>query len=274
VSAIPIDVFRVDSVASSQGLKQAVAQIEALAEKTASANKQLRVKRMDLLDRPFYFCMSLLMAAVVIYGFSRTVGPRLIHPSSPPPVVLYVHAILFAGWLAFFIVQSAIIRTRNVKVHRQLGWFGLGLAVAMLFVGTATAITMTRLRIREGVTDAAAFMAVAFFDIIAFSVAFGLAFYWRKRPEFHRRLMLMATCALTAAAFGRFPHSLVPENWFYAGTDVLLLLGVVRDLVVTKRVHSVYLYGLPLLMLGQIATIYTYVKSLPQWLKIVHALLG
>ena len=103
-------------------------------------------------------------------------------------------------------------------------------------------------------------------------VAFGLAFYWRKRPEFHRRLMLMATCVLTAAAFGRFPHSLVPEDWFYAGADLLLLLGVVRDLIVTKRVHIVYLYGLPLLMLGQIATIYTYVNSLPEWLKIAHAL--
>ena len=244
-----------------------MAQIEALADKAASANKQLLVKRMDLLDRPFYFCMSLLMAVVVIYGFSRTVGPRLIHPASPPPVVLYVHAILFAGWLAFFIVQSALIRTRNVKAHRQLGWFGLGLAVAMLCVGTATAITMTKLHIREGVTDAAAFsMTVASFDMSAFSLAFGLAFYWRKRPEFHRRLMLMATCALMGAAFGRFPHSLVPENWFYAGADVLLLLGVVHDLIVTKRVHLVYLYGVPLMMLGQVATIYTYVK-------IAHALL-
>ena len=66
----------------------------------------------------------------------------------------------------------------------------------------------------------------------------------------------------------------MPENWFYAGVDVLILLGVVRDLIVTKRVQPVYLYGLPLLMLGQIATIYTYVKSLPEWLKIAHALIG
>jgi hypothetical protein len=60
-----------------------VTQIEALAEKPASANKPLRVKRMGLLDRPFYFCMSLLIGVVVIYGFSRTVGPKLIHPPSP-----------------------------------------------------------------------------------------------------------------------------------------------------------------------------------------------
>lgn len=251
-----------------------MAQIEALAEKPAPANKQLRVKGVDLWDRPFYFCMSLLVATVVAYGFSRTVGPRLIHPPSPPPAVLYFHAVLFTGWLGFFIVQSALIRTRNVKVHRQLGWFGLALGIAIPIVGITTAIVMTRLRVRERQTDFASFLIIPLFDMLAFSVAFGLAFYWRRKPEFHRRLILSACCALTAAGFGRFPTSLVPENWFYAGVDLLLLLGVVRDLIVTKRVHPVYLYGLPLLMLGQIATVYTYVKSLPGWLKIAHALLG
>ena len=44
--------------------------------------------------------------------------------------------------------------------------------------------------------------------------------------------------------------------------------------MVTRCVHVVYLYRLPLLMLGQIATICTYVKSLPEWLKVAHALLG
>jgi hypothetical protein len=32
----------------------------------------------------------------------------------------------------FFIVQSALIRSHNVRVHRRLGWFGVGLAVAIV----------------------------------------------------------------------------------------------------------------------------------------------
>ncbi|HET8923731.1 MAG TPA: hypothetical protein VFN26_12140 [Candidatus Acidoferrum sp.] len=247
-----------------------MAQIEVLGEKPLSTNKPLRMKQMDLWDYPFYFCMSLLVAVVVVYGFSRTVGPRLIHPPSPRPGILYLHAVLFTGWLAFFIAQSALVRTRNVRLHRRLGWFGLALGVTIPIVGTATAIVMTRLRVREGVTDAAAFMIVPFFDVLVFSIVFGLAFYWRKTPEFHRRLMLMATCALTAAAFGR----LLPHSWFYAGVDFLILLGVLRDLLVTKHVHPVYLYGLPLIMLGQVAAILTFVKNWPEWLKIAHALLG
>lgn len=92
--------------------------------------------------------------------------------------------------------------------------------------------------------------------MVAFSVPFGLSMHWRKKPELHRRLILIATCSLTAAAFGRFPSTLMPHHWFYAGVDFLLLLGVLRDLVVTKRVHPVYVYALPLLALGQTAIIH------------------
>jgi hypothetical protein len=227
-----------------------------------------------LMSQYFYFMMSLLVAVVVVYGFSHTVGQNLFRPPSPRPTILYFHAALFASWIVFFITQSALIRTRNVQVHRRMGWFGLALGVAIPIVGTTTAIVMTRFRIEEGIqTDAAQFMIVPFFDMLAFSVAFGLAFYWRKKPESHRRLILIAACGLSAAAFSRFPSSVAP-NWFYAGVDVLILLGVTRDLLMTKRIHPVYLYGLPLLMLGQTATMYTFLSDSPVWLRIAHAILG
>jgi hypothetical protein len=140
-------------------------------------------------------------------------------------------------------------------------------------VGVATTIATGRLRLREGRTDTAQFLIIPFFDMVVFTVAFGLAFYWRKKPELHRRLSLIATCSLTAATFGRFPSTLMPHPWFHAGVDSLIFLGVVRDLVVTKRVHRVYLYALPLLALGQTATIHVFVRGWPVWIRIANALL-
>jgi hypothetical protein len=227
----------------------------------------------NVLDRSFYFLMSLLIAVIVAYGFGREINVSLIHPPSPRPAILWVHAVLFTGWLFFLILQSALVRTRNVKVHKRLGWFGLALGVAMPFVGFATAIAMGRLRMRESDT-VAAFLIIPFNDLAAFTLAFGLAFYWRKWPEFHRRLILMATCALTAAAFARFPLSIMPTQWFYAGVDVLILFAVARDLIVTRRVHPVYLYGLPMVMLGQTAAMYIYLSGWPPWWRVAHALLG
>ena len=231
-------------------------------------------RRGGLLDRYFYFFMSLLVPVIVVYGFSHKVDENLIHPAIPRPFVLYIHAAIFSGWAIFFIFQSALIRTHNVRLHRMTGWFGVALGVTIPVLGVSTAITMARFRILQlHSTDAETFLIVPLFDIICFTITFALAIYWRKRPEFHRRLVLIATCALTAAAFGRFPPKLLSPDWFYAGVDVLILLGVVRDLIVNRRIHIVYRYALPAFILGQTVVMYTVTHSLPYWLKIAHAML-
>jgi len=55
-------------------------------------------------------------------------------------------------------------------------------------------------------------LAYPLWDMVVFTIAFALAVYWRKKSEFHRRLILIACCALTAAAFGRFPPNLLPPD--------------------------------------------------------------
>ncbi|MGC1299938.1 MAG: hypothetical protein WA869_33350, partial [Alloacidobacterium sp.] len=49
------------------------------------------IRRNGLLDRYFYFAMSLLFAAIVVAGFSRTVNQNLFHPAIPRPFILWVH---------------------------------------------------------------------------------------------------------------------------------------------------------------------------------------
>ena len=86
--------------------------------------------------------------------------------------------------------------------------------------------------------------------------------------------MLVATCALTAAAFGRFPEHILPSIVFYAGVDVLILLGAVRDLIVNRSIHVVYRFALPAFILGQVCVMYTNIHKLPLWIKFAHALLS
>jgi hypothetical protein len=232
-------------------------------------------KRVGLLDKHFYFFMSLLIAVVVVYGFSYTVGKNLIHPVLPRPFLLYVHAAVFSGWVVFLILQSTLVQTHHVIVHRLIGWFGVALGVAIPVLGISTAITMTRFDIVQfHITDGEAGLIVPFFDISSFVITFALAIYWRKKPEFHRRLILLATCALTAAAFARFPLGFLSPGSFYAGVDLLILLGIVRDWIVNRRVHPVYVYGLAAFVVGQMIIVYTAVHNLGWWLKIAHAVLG
>jgi hypothetical protein len=228
-----------------------------------------------LLSKYFYFWMSLLIAGVVAYGFNFTIEQNLIHPAVPRPFLLYVHAAVFTGWLIFFILQTALIRTRNVLVHRRVGWFGAVMGGSMVLLGVSTAITMARFNMTQlHHTDAESFLMVPLFDMVCFGTTLGLAVFWRKKPEYHRRLILVATCALTAASFGRFPQWLLPSAYFYAGVDVMILLGVARDLIVSRRIHLVYLYALPLFIAGQSVVLYTVVHQLRYWQKIAHAILA
>ncbi|HEV7513903.1 MAG TPA: hypothetical protein VGO27_19560 [Candidatus Acidoferrum sp.] len=238
------------------------------------AGISVTTKGVKLLQNYFYFSMSLLIAAVVTYGFSHTVNENLLHPTAPRPFILYLHAAVFTGWLLFFILQSVLVRTGNVRVHRKIGWFGAGLGAAIPVVGVATAVAMARFNmLHQRSPGSDAFLIVPLFDVTAFIIPFALAIYWRAKPEFHRRLVLIATCALTAAGFGRFPNFLMPENMFYAGVDVLIFLGVVRDLIVNRRIHPVYLCALPAFILGQIFVVYTYTHTSPWWMATARAIL-
>jgi hypothetical protein len=235
----------------------------------------LATKFAGWLDRYFYFCMTLLVAAVIVYGFSHTVGESLIHPAIPRPGLLYLHAAVFSAWLAFYIFQSALIRTHNVRVHRLTGWFGVGLGAMVPPLGIATAITMVRFNTLNKLDpNAAAFMIVQFFDMVCFTITFALAIYWRKKPEFHRRLILIATCALAAAGFGRFPAYLLPPTIFYAGVDLLILLGVARDWIVNGKIHRVYRYALPAFIAGQTVVMYTEIHHAAYWMNFANAIIG
>jgi hypothetical protein len=231
-----------------------------------------RLKR--FLSRYFYFSMALVMAGLVVWGFSRTVEANLFHAKPQRPLLLWMHGTAFATWILFFILQSALVRVRRVSVHRLLGWFGAALATVMVVLGTTVSIVMTRFDMSVlHQTDVASFMSIPFEDMIVFGSCVALAIYWRTRPEYHRRLIFIASCVLMDAAIGRFDfwynHSI-----FYAGLDLLIVLGMLRDWVVDGRVHKVYLYALPPMILLQSLAVYLWRVNPVWWQAITHAILG
>jgi FtsH-binding integral membrane protein len=226
------------------------------------------------LQRYFYFGMSLLLAAIVVTGFQRTVNQNLFHPAVPRPLVLWFHGAAFSAWIVFFIAQSTLVRVRKVSWHRFIGWFGAGLAAAMVVLGFRTAIVMDRFdTVTLHQTGGDAFLSVPFYDMIAFGILVGLAILWRKRPEFHRRLIFIATCGLMDAPLGRFDF-LFNNNLFFPCIDLLILLGVARDLFVEKRVHKVYVYALPLLIVGQSLSVYMWRHNPAWWQGITRVIMG
>lgn len=246
------------------------ARITASFETEASATTQFKA----FLCRYFYFCMSLVFAALVIAGFSRTVNVALFHASPPRPLLLWMHGAAFSMWIAFFFAQSSLVRVRKVSVHRLLGWFGAALAAVMVVLGFAVAVIMTRFDIsvlhQQGVDS---FLSIPFVDMIVFGSCIALAIYFRKKPDFHRRLLFIPTCHLMDAAVARFDF-IFNHALFYAVLDCLILLGVLRDRVVDGRVHKVYFYALPAILVLQAFAIYTWRVNPPWWAAITRSILA
>src|ERR1700743_1477816 len=232
----------------------------------------MTTKRPSILERYFYLFMSLLITVVVFYGFSYTINQNLLHPRVQPPQIVCVHSFVFSAWVFFFILQSALVRSHNVHLHRTLGWVGVGLATSILVLGYTTSTAVLRLAIQRQLPfPTVSFLFVEIMELICFAAPFALAIYWRKRPDFHRRLVLIATCALTEAAFGRIPS--LPTLFAPAGVDALILLGVLRDMIVECHIHKVYLYALPTMIFLQIVAEYTSAHQSSWWIGIGNYLL-
>jgi len=230
--------------------------------------------RGGLVDKYFYIAMSLLLAAIVVWGFSHTVDQHLIHATPARPVLLWIHGAAFSAWMVFYIFQSALVRTRNVKWHRFFGWFGVALASLMVPLGFTIAVLMTRFDLHVlKQTGIETFLAIPFFDMFAFGLFVGLAIYWRKQPDLHRRLLFIATCGLMDAAFGRNDY-IFNHNLYFPCLDGVILLGVVRDLLVDGKIHKLYRVVLPPLWVAQAVTVYLYAGSPAWWLRFTQSITG
>jgi hypothetical protein len=236
------------------------AAVPARIAREASAPNQLK----RFFSRYFFFCMALLMAGLAVWAFSDTVDAHLLHAKPPRPLLLWFHGAVFTAWIVLFIVQSALVRVRKVSVHRTLGWFGAALSAIMVVSGLIVSVVMLRFEMtvlhRKNV---APFLSILWCDMIIFGGCMALAIYFRKRPEYHRRLVFMATCQLMQAVFVRF-HYIGHHDLFFPALDVLIVAGMLRDLVVDGRISRVYLYVFPGIIVLQ--SVATYLKLVnPRW---------
>jgi hypothetical protein len=234
----------------------------------------------DLLARWFYVGMAGLLAWIVWYGFSHTIEENLFHPSFRRPPVLYVHAAVFGGWIVLFAVQSGLIAVaRKRRWHRWLGWLGVALACVMPMLGTWSAISMTHLRYGFGDIDDVAFLILALNDMAVFAALMAAAILLRNRQvEAHRRLVLMATCLITVAALTRFPPWLPTIGtavWpYYLYADILVALGLLRDLAILRRPHWVYTRVFPAVIALQAASNLIYMTRPAPYMALMLKLVG
>ena len=200
-------------------------------------------------ERVFYSGMAILMCVAVFIGFSSTYFQAGMMRAPLPSVVVHIHGAVFTLWMLLFVVQVAFISTRHVKWHRSFGIIAFCLPPIMVVFGVIAAIGALHRGVRIGPIDPEGSLAIPLVGIFAFTVIIYASWRARRRPDAHKRLILIATIGLVGAAFGRFPWSrigLPPAAGAVTGIGTLLLLLIVYELITIRRIHRSTMWAAPL----------------------------
>jgi hypothetical protein len=198
--------------------------------------------------------MAVLMCACVFIGFSPTYFQAGILRAPLPSPILHVHGAVFTLWMLLFLVQAALVSAHRVKWHRSLGTVAFCLPPIMIVLGVIAAVDALHRGVQIGPLDPGVSFAIPTIGLIGFVlIGFVIVIYasWRarRRPDTHKRLILLATIGLVEAAFGRFPWGrigLPPAAGALTGLGILVLLVIVYDLVSLHRLHRSTMWAAPL----------------------------
>lgn len=202
-------------------------------------------------DHRFFSAMSIIAATVVLTGFGRTYAPKVIAGTPAVPSVIHLHAAVFTVWLGLFIAQARLVARGRTDVHRRLGRASVAFAALMLVVGVRAAVTVARAGHRgiPGVEfptpEGFLLLNLASVSVFTLLVAAGWAF--RRQPQAHKRLMLMATVVgLMPPGISRLPVASGHMPIIAATVTAFVLAGPAYDLLTRRRLHPAYVPGLVL----------------------------
>ena len=213
----------------------------------------------------FYLAMAGIFAVIAFTGFTRTYLLPVVMHRFEGPALVHLHAILLFGWVVLFAWQSSLVRRGRLAAHRAWGMAGISLATGVVFTAMALVVRGLDAAHAAGNFDRVRLPAIAPLSHIAlFAVFVAAAVASVRRPDVHRRLMLLATANLLPPAVARlFGVVLAPANTgrpnmalvtdvnlafsvtLAAALVVDLLIGVAiaYDWRMRGRPHSAYVIG-------------------------------
>lgn len=196
------------------------------------------------------------LCATFIVAFARTFYLRFLFDVPPLARAGYIHGIIATLWVGLHYTQARLIAAHNVVVHKRLGI--ITATVGAVLVLQTLDMVFARTLAGQGPPgrDPLQFLSVQLATVILFTLFLTSALWLRKRREWHKRLMLLATMTLLAPAVARLdaftlkalggPPLVLPM----AVTAAFLIWACIRDRRAIGRIHPALLYGGTLLLLS------------------------
>ena len=192
-----------------------------------------------------YLWGALVCALLALVGFARTYYLRGLFGTPPLPSELRVHGFVMSAWCALFVVQTCLVSARRVDIHRRLGIVGAGLAVMVVVIGSYLTISATAREVHSH--EVRQFHVLFGFNLLNLAIFVGLlsaALAFRRKPEFHKRFMILAFISLLPPAIARVTLLVTPDQaaqmW---AVDVVVVIFVAIDVIRHRRLHPAFAWG-------------------------------
>ena len=226
----------------------------------------------------YFFAASLIALAFALIGFLKTFFiPKMYGVFEAPPVI-YIHGGLLFLWAAFFVVQAFLIRKRKLKYHRLLGLGSVVLVSGVAFSTMAVGVYVMKRDLALGLGEIATSSLVGTFTTpIVFLIFVAAGIYYRRKPEIHKRLMLLAMIAIMWPAFFRFRHYFpgVANQELIFGVllpNSMTLIVMCWEKLTVGRISPVYLFAGTALFIENLAE--NLLFDSPAWRCVAHWLAG
>lgn len=215
----------------------------------------------------FFLLAHVALLVAVFVGFAPTFYLRPLYRAHPLPVVLYVHGAVLTCWFLLTVMQGWLIRTNRYRWHRQIGFVIAGYAALVVAMGMIADLRMASdIRTPQDVENI--IVLGNFFSLVFFTTYVSLALVLRKRPDAHKRLILLASISIVGPALARFTEwpifpGGINARPLYGVGGLLVLYGalIVYDLIVRRRPHPVSWIGTLAMLAGGAAAVFLAVSG-------------
>jgi hypothetical protein len=226
-----------------------------------------------------YIPLILLMVVFAIVGFWDDYFRDLVFGELHRRWLLHVHVVVTLGWFGLVAMQAYFAMTRRVALHVTVGRWGMWYGVAVAVIGLGFALSLVAERVAaQGPASVERMFTAPLVDMGIFCVFLAGASLTRRRPEFHKRFILLATIALVMPGVGRMP--MFNGTRSIAAVDVIpyllvwlspVLIATSLDWIRSRRVHAVYIFGIGLLVLQRYREV---LRQTDAWRDFMHWLAG
>ena len=185
---------------------------------TLAAPQASRGGRAPLLRRWYFPIVSGVMFALTLIAFSDNLLTDVGQPSNSDPTMI-IHGLFCGAWMAVLTLQSVLVARRDVARHRRLGPALLLIAVGVTF--TTLYVFWVRWHGWTALDPEAKANRLL---LPSYALAVWLGYRARRRPDAHRRLMLVGTFFMLGPVLARdFDRLIVPPlaGWPVAMVDAL-----------------------------------------------------